>query len=132
VRRYIDDAFAVARSEGLPAEAVRVVPGFCRLALEAACALAATRRMLREGRRYADVQSALGEPTTLNTWLALALFGDAGRGGDVGAYLDRKQPGAAQTVRDCNRGAHGETVRRDLVGLIHEVERLTRILLESS
>ena len=41
VQRYIDDAFAVAMSRDVPAEALRVIPGFCRLALEAASSLAA-------------------------------------------------------------------------------------------
>ena len=59
VQRYIDDAFAVAMSRGVPAEALRVIPGFCRLALEAASSLTATRRLLRQGKTYADVQAIL-------------------------------------------------------------------------
>ena len=56
VQRYIEDAFAVAKSRDVPAEALRVIPGFCRLALEAAASLAATRRLLHQGKTYAEVQ----------------------------------------------------------------------------
>lgn len=125
VRRYIDDAFAVANSEGLPAEATRVIPGFCRLALEAACALAVTRRMLRQGRRYAEVQAALAQPTTLNMWLALAFFDDAQRGGDVNDYLQRRHAWAVDLVKDCNRGAHGAKLLREPKGFVRGIEKLT-------
>ena len=124
VRRYLDDARAVAYSDGLPPEATRVIPGFCRLALEAACALAVTRRMLHEGRRYAEVQEALAAPTTLNMWLALAFFADAGRGGDVNEYLQRRHPLAVDLVKDCNRGAHGARVMRDPRGFVKGIEKL--------
>lgn len=124
VRRYIDDAMAVANSEGLPPEAARVIPGFCRLALEAACALAVTRRMLREGKRYADVQAALAKPTTLNMWLALAFFADASRGGDVTDHLQRHHPPAVDLVKDCNRGAHGAKLMRDPRGFVKGIEKL--------
>jgi energy-coupling factor transporter ATP-binding protein EcfA2 len=132
VQRYIDDAFAVAKTEGLPPEAVRVVPGFCRLALEAAASLAVTRRMLREGRRHADVQAALAEATTLNRWLALALLKDVSRAGEVGTFLEKHHPWALQPVRECNRGAHGAELTRDLLGFIRAVERLTKVVLEET
>jgi hypothetical protein len=126
VRRYLEDAFAVAGTRALPPEAVRVVPAFCRLALEAASSLAATRRMLHQGRRYAEVEAELQRPTTLTMWLALALLGDADRAGDVGAFLERQHPWAVETVRACNRGAHGAQVTRDPVGFVRTVERLAR------
>jgi energy-coupling factor transporter ATP-binding protein EcfA2 len=126
VGRYIDDAMAVAQSEGLPPEAARVIPGFCRQALEAACALAVTRRMLREGKRYADVQATLAEPTTLKMWLALALLKDAGRSGDVVEYLRRNHAWAVDVVEDCNRGAHGARLLRDMKAFVRSVEKLAR------
>ena len=126
VQRYIDDAFAVAKTKDLPVEAQRVIPGFCRLALEAASALAATRRMLREGKRYAQVQAVLAQPSTLLMWLGLALLGDAQRGGDVRAHLQRQQPWAVDAVMECNRGAHSGVVARDLMAFIRAVERLSK------
>ena len=128
VRRYIDDAFAVAKSDGLPPEAVRVVPGFCRLALEAACARAVTRRMLLQGRRYADVRPVLERPTTLMMWLAAALLGDPERGGDVVMYLQRQQPWAVEAVKECNRGAHSGQLTGHLTGFIRTIEKLAGVI----
>jgi len=126
--RHIEDAMAIAQTEGLPAEAMRVVPGFCRMALEAAAAEAATRRMRREGRPFADVEAELQRPTTLMTWLALALFGDATRSGEVNSYLERHHPWAAQPVRECNRGVHGAAWAGDLIGFVRDVEKLTAVI----
>lgn len=126
VGRYLDDARAVAYSEGLPPEAARVIPGFCRQALEAACALAVTRRMLRAGKRYDEVQAALAKPSTLKMWLALAFLQDAERGGDVSLYLQRMHPWAVGIAEDCNRGAHGAKLLRDMKGFVRSVERLAR------
>jgi ABC-type Mn2+/Zn2+ transport system ATPase subunit len=132
VQRYIEDAFAVAMSRDVPAEALRVVPGFCRLALEAASALTTTRRLLHQGRTYAEVQVALAKPTTLNMSLALALLNDAERSGDVAAFLQRHHPWAVDVVKVCNRGAHSGTVPSDVVGFIRGVERLTKTMLDGA
>ena len=128
VQRYIDDAFAVAKTDGLPAEAVRVIPGFCRFALEAACSVAVTRRMLHQGRRYAEVQAELERPTTLMMWLALALLKDVDRGKDVTAYLQREHGWAVDAVKECNRGAHSGRLSGDPMSFIRSVEKLTRVI----
>ncbi len=128
VRRHIDDALAVARSDGLPPEARRVVAGFCRMALEAAATRAVAQRMRREGRRFADVEAELERPTTLLMLLALALFGDASRSADVVPRLARDEPGAAETLRICNRGAHGGAIPGDPAAFVRVVESLTRLL----
>jgi energy-coupling factor transporter ATP-binding protein EcfA2 len=129
VRRYIDDAFAVAMSRDVPEEALRVVPGFCRLALEAAASLTTTRRLLHQGKTYAEVQAAREKPTTLNMWLALALLNDPARAGDVSAFLEKHHPWAVDAVRECNRGTHSGKVYGDLIGFIRSVERLTTSML---
>jgi ABC-type Mn2+/Zn2+ transport system ATPase subunit len=130
VQRYIDDAFAVAMSRDIPAEALRVIPGFCRLALEAASSLAATRRLLHQGTTYADVQAILATPTTLNMWLALALLYDPERGGDVTAFLLKHYPWAVDAVKECNRGTHSGKLYGDAKEFIRSVEQLTRKVLE--
>jgi energy-coupling factor transporter ATP-binding protein EcfA2 len=129
VQRYIDDAFAVAKSRDVPAEALRVIPGFCRLALEAASSLAATRRLLYQGRTYAEVETILAKPTTLNMWLALALLNDADRAGDVTGFLLKQHPWAVDAVKECNRGTHSGKAFGDVVGFIRSVERLTTTML---
>ncbi len=128
VQRYIDDAFAVAMSRDVPAEALRVIPGFCRLALEAASSLAATRRLLHKGMAYADVQAILERPTTLNMWLALALLNDAERSGDVAGFLVKQYPWAVDAVKECNRGAHSGRLFGDVREFIRSVERLTKTM----
>jgi energy-coupling factor transporter ATP-binding protein EcfA2 len=129
VQRYIDDAFAVAMSRDVPAEALRVIPGFCRLALEAASSLAATRRLLHQGRTYAEVQTILAKPTTLTMWLALGLLSDPDRGGDVTGFLIKQYPWAVDAVKECNRGTHSGKVFGDVMGFIRSIERLTKTML---
>jgi hypothetical protein len=130
VQRYIDDAFAVAMSRDVPVEALRVIPGFCRLALEAASSLAATRRLLREGQTYAEVRAILDKPTTLNMWLALALLHDPERGGDVTGFLVKQYPWAVDAIKECNRGTHSGKLYGDAKEFIRGVEKLTRKMLE--
>ena len=129
VTRHIDDAMAVAQTAALPAEARRVVPGFCRLALEAACSEAVTRRMVHEGRTDEAIAAALSAPTTLRTWLAMALLKDAGRAGDVQGWLDRNLPGASRVVQLANRGSHTD-ISGDLITLVRSAEQLCKRIVE--
>jgi energy-coupling factor transporter ATP-binding protein EcfA2 len=130
VSRHIGDAMAVAMSRHLPAAAHRVVPGFCRLALEAACVRSVTHRLRHEGRTHDEVETALAAPTTLLMWLALALLKDAQRSGDVMALLNRKHPWAADAVALANRGAH-VAVGVDLVSLVRTTEQLAQKIAEA-
>ena len=62
VGRYLEDALAVAGTADLPSSAAaRVVPGLCRLALEAACMEVVRRRRLSRGEPHAEVERALCE-----------------------------------------------------------------------
>jgi energy-coupling factor transporter ATP-binding protein EcfA2 len=131
VLRYIEDAFAVAKSRDVPTEALRVIPGFCRLALEAAASLATTRRLLRQGKPYADVQKTLETPTTLNMWLALAFLNDPERSGDVAGFLLKQHPSAVEAVRECNRGTHSGKLFGEPVPFIRSVEKLARAMLSA-
>jgi energy-coupling factor transporter ATP-binding protein EcfA2 len=131
VQRYIDDAFAVAKSRDVPPEALRVIPGFCRLALEAAASLVTTRRLLRQGTPYATVQETLALPTTLNMWLALAFLNDPERSGDVAGFLMKQHPAAVDAVRECNRGTHSGKLFGDPVTFIRSIEKLTRAMLSA-
>ena len=130
VQRYIDDAFAVAMTRDVPVEALRVIPGFCRLALEAAASLATTRRLLHQGRTYSEVQDVLAKPTTLNMWLALALLNDPERGGDVTGFLQKQYPWAVEAVKECNRGTHSGKLYGDARDFIRGVEQLSKKMLE--
>lgn len=129
VTRHIDDAMAVAQTRGLPAEARRVVPGFCRLALEAACSEAVTRRMVREGQSNEAIAAALTVPTTLRMWMAVALLKDANRAGDVHGWLEKNLPGATTIVQLANKGSHTD-ITGDLVMLVRSAEQLCQRIQE--
>jgi len=91
VGRHLEDALAVAGTADLPSSAAaRVVPGLCRLGLEAACMEVVRRRRLGRGEPYGDVERALGDATPLLPLAALALFDDAGRAGEVLAHVARE------------------------------------------
>ncbi len=109
VRRSIEDARALLREERLPAEvARRVVPGFCRQALEHACITAVRRRRLVRGEAHADVEGLLDRATTLYTFLALALFDDPKRTGDVLTTVNNRWGTArGDLIKAVNKGAHG-------------------------
>ena len=107
--RAIEDAKAVAADPAVPEGVVRrVVPGLCRLALEAACTEIVRRKRLGRGDRHADVEDALRAATTLNMKAALALFDDPSRGGEVrGRLRELYGRGAERTYVAANKGAHG-------------------------
>ncbi|HEX9188571.1 MAG TPA: AAA family ATPase [Vicinamibacteria bacterium] len=106
VGRYLEDALAVAGTADLPATAAaRVVPGLCRLALEAACMEVVRRRRLGRGEPHGEVERALRDAGRLDRLLALALFDDAGRGASVLPRLETEVGApAARTVQQCDAG----------------------------
>jgi hypothetical protein len=133
VERYLDDARALVRSEDVPAEVVeRVVPGFCRHALEAACIQAVRRRRLIAGRSHAEVEDSLGRCTTLTTFLALALFDDEAKGSQVLASVNNRfGRRAGDAVKLVNKGVH-DVVSGDLRDLVSSSAVLARKLTELS
>ena len=109
VKRNIDDAMALVRTDSLPPKlAARVVPGLCRQAVEAACQEAVRRRHLGNGKPYADVERALEAADKLTKLAALALFDDPERAGDVMTRLNKEGGrGTGDLFQALNRGAHG-------------------------
>jgi recombinational DNA repair ATPase RecF len=125
VGRYLEDALAVAGAADLPsAAAARVVPGLCRLSLEAACLEVVRRRRLSRGEPYADVERAVGEAERLTQLAALALFDDIQRGGDVLPRL-RREAGAplAEALKRCDEGA-GEADAAAALELVRQSSKL--------
>jgi hypothetical protein len=92
VERHLRDAWDCLQHEGKlgPALAGRTVPGFCRLALEAACVEAVRRRRLQRGEAHADVERVIAEARGLHPLAALAIADDAQRGERVFEYLNNK------------------------------------------
>ncbi len=133
VERHIADARALLRDENVPREvAERVVPGFCRHAVEASCSLVVRRRRLGRGARHQDVEEAIEAATTLYRRLALALHDDPARTGDVlKALANRYGQDAATTVKALNRGVHADA-GVDLEDLAFHAARLARKLAEAT
>jgi recombinational DNA repair ATPase RecF len=128
VARHVADAFALAQTDGIPAAAAqRVIPGLCRMAIEAACIEAVRRRRLSRGERHADVEDALAACTGTKAFVSLALFDDVQRAGDVLPRLDKESRDYADVYRMCNEGAHGMEVGAR-IGFIRQAERLARWL----
>ena len=131
VARNIDDARALSNSRDVPDELVaRVVPGLCRTAVEAACVEAIRRRWLTSGVAHAEVEQRLADVTATMPLAALALFDDAGRGGQVYARVNRWERDLGDTLRWCKEGAHevAHTNRGLLLTNIDRSERLARHL----
>jgi recombinational DNA repair ATPase RecF len=108
VGRYLEDALAVAGTADLPsAAAARVVPGLCRLGLEAACMEVVRRRRLTRGEPHGEVERILGDAGGLVQLAALALFDDVERVADVLPRLEREAgPPLAATLGQCDERAH--------------------------
>jgi hypothetical protein len=124
VGRYLEDALAVAGTAELPSSAAaRVVPGLCRLALEAACMEAVRRRRLTRGESYGDVERLLAESEGLAALAGLALFDDAKRGKDVEKRLE-KEAGSelAAVYRRCEAG--GEVKATEVLDLARLASKL--------
>ena len=107
VNQYFKDAWAVAMDEQLAdGVAERVVPGICRLGIEAAFTERARRDLLARGETHVATEDAIGQASTLTQIAALALFGNASEGGRVLPHLDGVDRQFANVFRDCNEGSH--------------------------
>ena len=125
VRRYIEDAAAVALTKDLPASArARVVPGLCRGALEAAATRVLRRRWLGEGVGREEVEKRLEEAEKVTQKLALVLFGDAARSGEVLPRLQKEKKEYADVLRAANEGAHGASSDMEPMEMVNAAERL--------
>ena len=112
VQRYLDGARGYAKPDRLPPEVqARVVPMFCRSAVEAASATIVRRRAVERGTSLDDADEQIDEARTLRETLALVLFGEAGRQGEVASEVRRRfGTGAAGLVSELNRGSHGNVL----------------------
>jgi hypothetical protein len=128
---YIDDARALAKTGELPSSVIaRVVPGFCRAAVEAACMEAVRIRRLGRGEPHEAVEALLLTNTKMHPLMALALFDDEAKTGDVLARLNKFGKWAGDAFMACKEGAH-EAHAGDLDALIaasHQLAAKVRAL----
>ena len=108
VEQALRDAAALTADPSVPSEvAARVVPVLCRTAVEAAFTEAIWRQQLRAGRRHEEIEDDLeAAHIRLNPLAALALTGEASKGGEVLPKLNAWGHRYADTYRALNRGAH--------------------------
>lgn len=129
VEAYLDDALALLRTSEMPAAVrCRVIPGFCRSAIEAACMEVVRGRRLGRGEPHDEVERLLGENGRTHPLMALALFDDEKKTGDVLPRLNRLGRWAADTFQLCKQGSHVE-VSDDLDTLVSQTGRLTQWLV---
>ncbi|MFE9691919.1 AAA family ATPase [Micromonospora sp. NPDC005806] len=130
VTRHLDDAYALARTEEVAAE-VRgpVVAELCRSAIEAACHRIVWRRRVARGVPHDKIEAAVvAASRRLTTTVALALFDDADRGGDVLGYLGRRHGSrAVGAYKACKEGVHGAYLF-DLPELVADARHLAEAL----
>jgi hypothetical protein len=91
--------------------------------VEARCDEVVWRRSLARGATHSDVEAALANADKLYPRVALALFDDAARAGDVLNRLNRMGSRAGHAFVRCNRGAH-EADPGDPVGLVNDTQFL--------
>jgi ABC-type Mn2+/Zn2+ transport system ATPase subunit len=123
VERHFADAESCVRHEDKigPRLAARTVPGFCRLALEAACTEAVRKRRLGRGDDHAEVERALEDARKLHELAALAIEDDATATARVYSFLNNKH----------GRWA-GDAFRAIQEGVHHGFEGSLRDLLQSA
>lgn len=128
VKRYLQDARAMARTEALPPD-IRgeLVASCCRSAVEAACHTKIRTVRLTRGDTHAAVEAAIAEATTTNKKATLAVFDDPGRGSDLLGRLKSVGPWAVDALQKCKQGAH-HGLTGDLRPFVRDVERLAEWL----
>ncbi len=122
----LKDALDVASTPDLPEHiSGRVVPGFCRQALEAACTDTLRRHWLRRGDAHVDVEKTLARKG-LRELLAMLFFGDPYKHQGLAARLRKlRVKDAAEIVADCQKGAH-----EGFAGNLREMVDRTRSLCD--
>lgn len=134
VRTAISDAFAVAKTEQMALVAKqKVVPAYCRVAVESAAATVVKRRMLNGGTPHHEVEDTLADGNAnLRRLVAHAMFGDPGRGREVNDELKaRCHPSATWAMHHCNSGAHGN-FDADPLDLARASEKLALWILDGA
>ncbi|MBA3885553.1 MAG: AAA family ATPase [Acidobacteria bacterium] len=132
VTTLIEDARALVLTEDLPPDvAGRVVPGFCRAAVEAACMEAVRRRRLARGAPHDSVEELLAANARMHPLMALALFDDEKKTNEVMPKLQKLGGWAIEAFKICKVGAH-ERHEGDLKTLVDSSQRLARHLAEKA
>ena len=127
--RHLRDARSLIKDPKVdPRVSSRVVPGLCRLALEAACLDRFRAGRLATGASHADVERVIEANPKLYSRMAMALFDDPDKGGQVLARLNQFGGWAGDVFKACNQGAHHAVSRDDLADLVANAASLVKKL----
>lgn len=130
VQRHLEDALTVAHNaEPIgPALAPRVVPLFCRLAVEAASKEAIRRRRYGKGQTHDEVEQLIETTTSTHPLVALAIYDDTSRASDVFGYLNKRLGReAGDAFRAIKEGAHGG-FSGELIDLVRSCRKIAQEL----
>jgi hypothetical protein len=123
VQRYVNDAFAITRDDDVPREiAARIIPGLCRMAVEAAAHEVYFSQRLGRGDRRVEVEKAWQETTTTKQRIALVIQGD--KQADLTRWLDTK-PWRRRALRVVTSAPH-TGLDREPTGALDDVKRFVK------
>ena len=124
----LEDARAVAKTPQVPgAMKDRLVGGFCRSAIEAACMQAIRARRIGRGEAHGDVETLLNELDRLRALVSVALFDKVDEAKVDARLTNALGRRAKDALEACNEGSH-HAVDVDLLTLIRDAEELARYL----
>lgn len=128
-RRFLADAFAVAKDPGIAVDVkARVLPGVCRMAVEAAARDAYMARHFAAGDQRVDVEEVWQAAEGTSRRLALALHDD--KEADLSGWLNAER--WRRPARQIVTKATHEGLTRDPVGAVLDVERMVADLKASA
>lgn len=129
VIQYFFEARSILKDDGIQEDiARRVIPGFCRSGLEAACVEAVWRRWLGRGKKHQVIEQKLFEAKKLSQKASLALFDDVNKGGKVFGKISGKwEKRFAEAFKYTNKGTHN-SYSGDLSNLINDCHSLAERL----
>ena len=131
VRRYIQDCRALLSTEDLPDDAAaRVVPGMCRLALEAVFLSSYRTRQLTRGTSHLVVEAEAEKADSTRKKAALGLFGDITRTADVMSELNKIGGWAGTLFKTVQSGSH-TIARADLAKVVDDTKSLASRVAET-
>ncbi len=129
VIQYFFDARSIMKDENFPADmARRVIPGFCRDGLEAACVEAVWRRRLGRGKSHQAIEKELLYAKKLSQKASLVFFDKIDKGGEVFKTIAGKwERRLADAYSDANKGTH-KKYSGELPALINDCQTLAERL----
>lgn len=130
VIQYFFEARSILKDDDLQEDmARRVIPGFCRSGLEAACVEAVWRRRLGRGEPHEKINQELLRAKKLSQKASLVLFGDIKQAGKVYDTISSKwrNKRLATAYSDANKGTHGKYTG-NLANLINDCQSLAERL----